>query len=130
MTYARLDRCAGPPCPNCGCEDAEILEQPKPAADKSWWRSGRAVCLHCLSEFRFKGGPEVESWMQQPQIDHQEPIVETRGPNDDGLAVPYVKMSCPACNSDAVRVTSTRRPIRQHKCSDCGHTFQSREKTA
>ena len=78
MTYARLDRCQGPPCPNCGCEDAEILEQPKPAADKSWWRSGRAVCRNCDSVFSFKEVSEDQPTEQQPRFDRMRRLRQTR----------------------------------------------------
>jgi len=125
MTYARLDRCDGPPCPNCGCADAEILEQPKPAAEKSWWGSGKAVCRQCGTEFRFKEAPDVE---------HQEPIIETpqlppiehQGVMLSPAPVDYklVKVPlCPACRSEDVRVTTTRANLRYYKCQ-CGETFK------
>lgn len=124
MTYERLDRCTGPVCPHCGCQDAEILTQPHPTGQKSWWGAGTARCRHCGGQFHFKQAPEP----LQPQVDHHEPIVETR--NGDGRAVPFVKMLCPKCGSDAVKVTSTRKPVRQHRCDSCGKTFKSVERTS
>jgi transcriptional regulator NrdR family protein len=46
-----LQKCDGPSCPRCGCQDAEILASP--GASK-WFPSGRAVCRNCQSKFTFK----------------------------------------------------------------------------
>lgn len=39
----------------------------------------------------------------------------------------YHKVRCPKCGSENVTVETTRKPIRYHKCQDCGHTFKSVE---
>ena len=36
-------------------------------------------------------------------------------------------IKCPKCKSTKVPVTKTCRPIRYHKCSDCGYNFKSVE---
>jgi len=42
--------------------------------------------------------------------------------------VQYIKMKCPKCGGARVPVYSTRDlPVRHHKCSDCGHNFDSIE---
>jgi len=40
----------------------------------------------------------------------------------------YYIMKCPKCGSEKITVVTTRRPLRYHKCDDCGHTFKSVEK--
>jgi len=40
----------------------------------------------------------------------------------------YHIVHCPVCKSTNVPVYSTEKPIRYHKCSDCGHNFKSIEK--
>jgi len=43
--------------------------------------------------------------------------------------VQYIKMKCPKCYSEHIRIYSTRDlPIRHHKCLDCGHKFDSIER--
>ena len=37
-------------------------------------------------------------------------------------------IKCPECGSTKVPVQHTNRPIRYHKCADCGETFKSVEK--
>ena len=37
-------------------------------------------------------------------------------------------IKCPRCGSTKAPVTKTCRPIRYHKCSDCGYNFKSVEK--
>lgn len=122
--YARLERCEGPECPHCGCNQSEILREPQPEGEtRSWWGSGLARCGHCGATFHFQelSQPTVPA----PVVEHQEPVIET--PAEEPVAVPYVTVTCPKCGSDQVRVTSTRRPIRRHKCRECQHTFKSVE---
>ena len=40
---------------------------------------------------------------------------------------PSSKVCCPECGSERTRVTSTRSPLRHHKCRECGHCFKSGE---
>ena len=44
--------------------------------------------------------------------------------------VHFHPLKCPACGSQRVRVTSTRLPVRQHKCKECGHPFKSVERAS
>jgi predicted RNA-binding Zn-ribbon protein involved in translation (DUF1610 family) len=34
-------------------------------------------------------------------------------------------LRCPSCDSTEVRVTRSKKPVRYHKCQDCGWTFKS-----
>lgn len=100
-----LERVTGPECPTCGCSDSELLTK------ASWWGqpSERRRCAHCGKVFTATAAGDAE----------------------DGRAgfagVTYHVVRCPACRSDETRVTSTRRPLRYHKCDRCGHSFKSTE---
>ena len=39
----------------------------------------------------------------------------------------YKKLRCPECGSDKVPIHTTKKPIRYHKCGNCGHNFKSVE---
>lgn len=41
--------------------------------------------------------------------------------------VRYQILCCPKCGSEKVRVTSTQRPIRHHKCKECDAVFKTIE---
>lgn len=32
---------------------------------------------------------------------------------------------CPSCGSEQTRIERTRKPLRRHKCMDCGATWRS-----
>ena len=36
-------------------------------------------------------------------------------------------IKCPKCKSKNVRCYATKRPLRYHKCKDCGYSFKSVE---
>lgn len=144
---SHLVRTEGPACPRCGCEDVGIVQAPKrgkPLLDnlvlhgqpvtpenvpsswqgvgEAWASSGVAKCSHCGNEFVFtEHADEGEPQTGPAPIDHQEL------PPLDGV-VEYPILRCRNCGQSRPRTTSTRGRIRQHKCQDCGHTFQSREK--
>lgn len=133
--FVTLDRADGPPCPNCGCRDAEILREAtprpegwKPDPDVSWWdqqidTQGRAKCKCCRLEFTFK---EVLTEPEEPEMPISEPeaaAVATSAPTVISTqTVPTV--ACPECGA-AMRVTSTRRSVRYHKCPKCGKTSKT-----
>jgi DNA-directed RNA polymerase subunit M/transcription elongation factor TFIIS len=153
MTYARLDLCEGPECPNCGCCDAEILREPVKVEETAsrWWPIGRARCRNCGSEFSFdeirepetrnsnleiRNKPEMPkpkiqmppplSQQTPPPLEHEEPAIGLPGEEAEA-GVPYVCVVCPKCKSKKVRVTSSPLPIRRHICKDCGYRFKSVE---
>lgn len=122
MTFERLDLCDGPACPKCGCQDAEILQEPKDPQKKSWFGSGRARCNACRRVFHFKPVVDVA-----PPVEHHEPVVQHQEPVVDVPAVPYQmirKPLCPECNSPKVRVTDTRAHLRRYQCKECKARFK------
>ena len=50
-------------------------------------------------------------------------------PMGNGKTVRYFVLHCPECGGAKTKITSTRRPIRYHRCPDCGHTFKSVEQS-
>ncbi len=98
----QLTKVEGPACPRCGCPDSEVV------ANGS--RYERRRCNHCGDRF---------------DVNVESPDEPT--PGSTGDAVRYDPIHCPTCNSKNVRVTSTQKPVRYHKCQDCGHPFKSVE---
>ncbi len=111
---AWLEICKGPECPHCGCRDSEILKEP--AGGRSWFNSGRARCRHCGMEFSFQ---------ELPPEPEPAPIVEPEQTVPIQIAertIPAPK--CPDCGGE-MRVTSTRKAVRYHKCDACGRTMKT-----
>jgi Zn finger protein HypA/HybF involved in hydrogenase expression len=54
----------------------------------------------------------------------REPVAESQPSTS---AVVWHVITCPDCGSDETKVTSTRRPIRHHKCLACQSCFKSYE---
>jgi len=109
-------------CPKCGCDDIQIII---PARPGTWWSSGKGRCRHCGHTVAIRAA-------DTPPPPDPEPTPATMStpppePQVNGGAVIYRPIRCPKCGSTKTRITSTRRPIRQHKCQDCGHTFKSIE---
>ena len=120
-----LERCDGPECPVCGCLDTV------PCLARNRWGGGsvaRFRCRNCGKVFR--QGPR---WNGQDRQDQQEKATaeEPEPPANrevsPGGAVIYRAVHCPQCGSADVKITSTRRPVRHHKCKACGEAFKSVE---
>lgn len=109
----RLEKIDGPKCLYCGCTDSAALGEVTSAFGQ---RQQRRQCRNCGKSFRVAVEAPVET----------EGAPQTSSPEEPGV-VPYRLVRCPACHSENTRVTSTRRPLRQHKCLDCGHPFRSKE---
>ena len=99
----QFDRVEGPACPSCGCEDSvevgQFVRWGKPAT--------RRRCGHCRETFVAADPADTE-------------------PTDDAVA--FIPIRCPVCKSPETRVTSTRKPVRYHRCNACKHTFKSVER--
>jgi transcriptional regulator NrdR family protein len=98
-----MERFAGPECPECGCRDSDLVQQ------CSYWGQS-AEERQC----RFCGRRWTETIEADDSPDNLQPVL-------------YHVVRCPRCGSDQTRVTSTRRPIRHHKCHECGLRFKSHE---
>ena len=127
MTFEHLDLCDGPACPKCGCQDAEVLQEPKDPG-KNWFGSGRARCNACGRVFHFREVPEP-----QPPVEYQEPVVLHQEPVVDASTGPYQmvrKPLCPRCESERVRVTHTLPSLRRYQCKECGERFKREREAA
>lgn len=91
-----------PVCPQCGCNGYHVVGR------GSWWgvATCQCACDHCGHRFPLPGS-----------------LVD--GDEDDEVL--YHVVRCPLCDEPDCPVTTTRRPIRHHKCRRCGHSFKSRE---
>ena len=87
-------------CPNCGCNDTTVIQEPNPARGR-WWGSGSASCAHCGLVFSFR-----------PPMD---------GTPDSQPAKIIPELTCEACGGE-MKVSQTRNLVRWYKCSDCGAT--------
>lgn len=107
MNFA-LDRCDGPACPRCGCQDAEILAQPVPG-QATWYGAGRARCKHCNLIFHFKETATAAAAGESRAADRKEPVRE----------IPIVM--CDDCGVE-MKVSKTEGKVRRYRCATCGRT--------
>ncbi len=109
MTYM-LDRCEGPACPRCGCQDAEILAKPNPGQG-AWYGAGRARCKHCQLIYHFK---EIVTPAASGADLQQEPVRK-----DPVREIPIVM--CEQCKTE-MKVAKTEGKVRRYRCAGCGRT--------
>lgn len=151
-----LEKCHGPACPRCGCQDAKILAEPPQRATlvskaqqfygtTSWFAGGRARCKHCGLTFSFRElPPPPEEPPEEPRQTEDERTGESgQEPAADPLAglafvaettvpqgippITYPVKACPECGSAEIRVTTKRGRVRHHKCRSCAASFKSVE---
>lgn len=147
-----LERCNGPACPRCGCQDADVLVQPASDAQlrslhpklvetygtASWFSGGNARCKHCGLRFNFRALPEPPEEPEEPEVPAASPADPLAGIVLAGTApasvpqgipppITYPVEACPGCQSPDVRVTTSRGRVRHHKCRACGAKFKSVE---
>jgi len=147
-SYVPMSICSGPPCPHCGCRDAEQL--PDRSGDKGGWYAGcpDPAWLNELNSGRSPARPAVHTWLCRhcrrvyvaaapeapaPPDDRSAPpqppaaqVPVAAGPADSipvPASIPAVPSAsvCPDCGGKT-RVSSTRKQFRWLKCADCGHT--------
>lgn len=87
-------------CPRCGCNATSLIGRSR------WWGDTieKRSCDHCGKRFTCSAEEDAA-------VD----------------AVVYVRVQCPDCGGDDCPVTSTQRPVRHHRCRDCGCRFKSIE---
>jgi len=109
-------------CPSCGCNDTRLAGLQR-------------ICNHCGHAWYPPSivEPGMPTWKGQAprhvqQADGSSPSVEHVPESAIGSGgVVWHVIRCPECSSTETRVTSTRRPVRHHKCQACGHCFKSVE---
>jgi len=115
-----LRRVEGPECPRCGCQDAEVVGR-----SARWGQvHERRQCSHCGRTWLTAVEEEPSAVSGQPSVT---PAAEPEPAEDADQVVVYPAICCPQCGSKRTKVSSTRRPIRFHKCLECGWTFKSAE---
>jgi ssDNA-binding Zn-finger/Zn-ribbon topoisomerase 1 len=77
-------------------------------------------CRHCNKSWRAKVTPEPEKTLPEKVV---AAVTKLAG------AIPYRVLRCPHCDSKDTVITSTRKPVRHHKCKNekCKKTFRSME---
>ena len=109
----------GPACPTCACPDSSIVER-----GTRWGRpTERRRCRFCGREWHAPVDDEQND-KHEDQNDKPESGEPTHRPVVYRMAR---RPKCPECGSENTKVISTRRPIRHHKCRDCGAAFKSSE---
>ncbi len=130
MTRIQLDRCMGPACPNCGCQDVELLREPIPDTPdkKSWFGSGLAECNHCHRQFHYKQLPDQPPEDRLPEEAlPEEPEAELVAadpdpPQIERAVIPVV--TCEDCDTK-MKITTVKKHVRYHKCPKCGNTAKT-----
>ena len=100
-----LHKAAGPECPGCGCQDSRVVGRVLSGGVLCASR----VCTHCGNQWSSSASGQ----------DHRPGLF------DRAKSVIFPRLRCPWCRSKKVKTTSTQKPVRYHKCSDCGYPFKS-----
>lgn len=121
-------------CPRCGCNDVEFRQEVERAVVRGGERRAYRVafwhCNWCYATFSQPVAPvpNEDSRVPVPVVEHHE--VEISQPLEEPQAVTFHLIRCPGCMSTNTRIYKTDRPIRYHKCSQCGLSFKSVEAEA
>lgn len=135
-----INRCDGPPCPRCGCQDCEVHNWPRDAS-QSWYASGRATCRHCGTFFAFRpaingqgpteaGALEDAAQAIAPPLmaDAYQataaPCVDFQQPPPDSLRNKQDPTICPACGHTA-KAYATKGRTQYRRCPECGNRFKT-----
>lgn len=132
--YLRLDRCAGPACPRCGCTDSEILQRPPEVAAgqpsfaiadpqkaaawarSSWWQSGKARCNHCRNVFSFS-----ESDASGGSVAPTGDTVDKASACESPAGATRKITECPNCGCGKYYADRTVGEVQYRKCRGCKH---------
>jgi transcription elongation factor Elf1 len=110
----------------------------------TWFTPGRARCNHCGLRFSFRElptPPPAPEQLESGPASLDDAALPTSAVAEFGgraqqepaqeppTAVGYPVAACPQCGSPKIKVTSTRRPVRHHKCGACLARFKSVERT-
>jgi transposase-like protein len=119
-----LSPITGPECPRCGCQDSSVIRR-----GVRWGQPwSRRRCHNCGEAWACNDPPPAAPGDARLAAGDDAVPIDPPPPDPD-RGVIYHVVRCPNCGSDHCKVTSTRRPVRYHRCDDCGHTFKSVEKT-
>jgi len=102
-----------PRCPECGCNDLEVLDTQNHLG--RYVKTGQADRVVRIAIERSRCNFCGNRWTHR-----------TSQPLED-QAVLYRPVVCPKCGGSNCPVTKTARPKRWHRCRDCGHGFRSVE---
>lgn len=116
-----LKEVQGPECPRCGCRDASQVRQVS-----RWGQPAQRLrCRHCGYLWTVRTVEEAQDADPAPAKGTRPDVLA----KDGGLCVQYHLVRCPGCGGEKCRVYRTLRPVRYHKCGDCGLSFKSVEKS-
>ncbi len=133
----QLEKATGPRCPHrlCGCNDSEILCEPRDESASVWNGAGRAACRRCGTVFYFHRVAPPQQWhpqvvaFQDPVVEAQDPVIAAQEPVVEAPPPPAAPREpagrplCPGCDGK-VLVTSTTKTLRRYICKDCGVRFK------
>jgi uncharacterized Zn finger protein len=120
-------------CPRCGCDEtAKVARRsgslwPKDRGGGYVERRRCAECAHVFSAKIVQAGGDAETPAATRPKRRSAKEEAARDALARGVVYRVFVVRCPACDSDDVRITSTRGATRYHKCRACGGTFKSTE---
>lgn len=99
-------------CPKCGCRHASAVQMDDWMLTTDDPDAGDEVtelrtCRYCGTQYTVD--PDADDY------------------DCENATVRYGRTFCPRCSSAQTPVVHTERPIRRHKCRNCGYQFKSYE---
>ena len=107
-----LREITGPACPQCQCRHSEVIARFQ-HWNKPWAKRKCRFCHKVWSTALEMTAPAPG----KPETDQPKPVAYRAS----------TRLQCPSCGSSRTVITSSPRPVRHHKCRDCGHCFKSCE---
>lgn len=121
-----LRRVNNPECPACGCNASTIITRGRGTRTAKDGDVTNTIISTRRCDNDQCGRLWTHSEAEQPAPAAESPPAPP--PRRDGVT--YYVIRCPKCQSKRTKVTSTRKPIRLHKCLECQNTFKSVEAEA